>query len=409
MANKQQVPGAPTKAHGLKKYIHPVRNIAILLLFFWLGLNVGTGNISLTNSVSSNKELPANLSYTEVERMYDLLRAKYDGKLSEEALIDGLKSGLVEASGDPYSEYLDPKAAKEFNEQLSGSFSGIGAQLGKDDDGNVTVIAPIAGYPAEKAGLRAKDVIVTINGATTQGMSVDKAVSLIRGKAGTTVELAVVRGEREQKEFTITRENIQIPSVEYEILPGNIGYIQITQFWEDTPGLVQEAAREFKQANVKGVILDMRDNPGGSLPAAVDVASVWLPEGKTVLKEKRDGKVVQTYVSTGQDALVGVPTVVLVNEGSASASEIVAGALKDNKVATLLGIKTYGKGSVQQVIGLQNGGELKVTVARWFRPNGENIDKKGIKPDTEIKMTEADYEADKDPQKDAAIKQLLGQ
>lgn len=399
-------------------------NVVILLFIFWLGLSIGNGTISVTRGVSSNSGLAENLNYTEVEKLYDLLRENYDGKLSETELLEGIKGGLIKAAGDPYTEYFSVEDAKLFNEQLQGTFSGIGAELGKDKDGNINIVSPIAGFPAEKAGLRAKDLILTIDGKTTQDMSIDKAVSLIRGKVGTQVKLGVLRGGSERKEFVITREEIKVPSVKYEILPGNIGYVQVSQFWTDTGELAREAAEEFKRASVQGVVLDMRGNPGGSLDAAVEVASIWLSEGKTVLQEKRDGKVVETYQASGAPILSGMPTTVLIDEGSASASEIVAGALKDNGAAKLVGMKSYGKGSVQQIICLNQSSlinslslgaryeencesaQLKVTIARWFRPNGENIDKKGIKPDIEVKVSEEDIEQERDPQKDKAIEQL---
>lgn len=403
MQDKQQLNKTVSKP---KSILRPVGNIVILLLVFCLGVGVGNGSVNFTAPVGSNKDLPKHLSYSDTDRVYNLLRANFDGKLDVRKLEDGLRKGLVQAAGDPYTEYFNAEEAKEFNEQLSGTFSGIGAQLGKNEKNNITVVAPIAGYPAEKAGLRAKDVIVTIDDKSTADMSIEEAVSKIRGPKGTKVKLEIIRGEQERKEFVITREDISIPSVKHEILEGNIGYIQITQFWEDTASLVSEAAREFKQAGIKQVILDMRSNPGGSLEAAVDVASIWLPSGTTILQEKRDGKTTETYVASGTPHLLGVKTVVLIDEGSASASEIVAGALKDNKAATLIGMKSYGKGSVQKIIPLKNGAELKVTVAKWHRPNGENIDKKGIKPDQEVEMTSEDYEKGIDHQKDVAIQFL---
>lgn len=398
--------GAKTAAGGRsRKLLRSAGNVIILLVVFWVGLSFGNGTISLTQPVSQNKSLPEDLNYAEVERMYDLLRQNYDGKLTADQLLDGLKSGLIKAAGDPYTEYFNAADAKEFNQQLEGTFSGIGAELGKDKDDNLIVVAPIAGFPAEKAGLRAKDLIVSINGKGTQDMSIQEAVNKIRGPKDTKVKLSVVRGS-ERKDFTITRQDIKIPSVKSEVLPNNIGYIQITQFWIDTAELTSQAAQKLKDAGVKGVVLDLRGNPGGTLEGAVDVASIWLPEGKTVLQEKRDGKVSNTYKAGGQPILAGLPTVVLIDEGSASASEILAGALKDNNAATLVGAKSYGKGSVQQIINLPDDGEVKITVARWYRPNGQNIDKKGITPDVKIDRTDEDYANNRDPQKDAAIEQL---
>lgn len=216
-------------------------NVAILLFVFWLGIGFGNGTISVSRGLSTNKELSENLEYAEVEKLYDLLRENYDGKLSESQLLDGMKSGLVKAAGDPYTEYFSVKDAKAFNEQLEGSFSGIGAELGKDKDDNLNVVSPIAGFPAEKAGLRAKDIIMTIDGKSTQGLSIDEAVSKIRGPEGTQVRLGILRGEGERKELTITRDEIKIPSVKYEVLDNNIGYVQISQFWTDTASLTREA------------------------------------------------------------------------------------------------------------------------------------------------------------------------
>lgn len=386
------------------------KNVVILLVIFWLGVSFGNGTIQFSHSVEANKSLPNDLDYTSVEKVYDELKDKYDGKLTVQQLTDGLKSGLVSATGDPYTEYFSAKDAKNFDQQLQGtSFSGIGAQLGKDSNGNIVVESPLAGYPAEKAGLKGKDIIVKIDSKSTAGMSTDAAVKQIRGKVGTKVSLEILRGGNEYKNFTITRQNIKVPNVKSEILDGNIGYLQIVQFStdDDFVSQVRAAAQKFKDSGVTGVVLDLRGNPGGSLPAAVDIASIWLPEGKTVLSEKRDGRLEQTYRANGNTILSGTPTVVLIDEGSASASEIVAGALKDNGVAMLMGTKSYGKGSVQEVLGFNDGSEMKVTVARWFRPSGQNIDKKGIKPDQEVKLTEEQFQAGQDPQKDAAVQKLL--
>jgi carboxyl-terminal processing protease len=373
------------------------------VLIFGLGVGVGNGSIGLEAN-KQNTSLPADLNYSSVEEAYDTLRAKYDGKLSEAKLLDGLKAGLAEATGDPYTVYLNAKDAKEFNDQLDGTFSGIGAELGKDDLGNLVVVTPIAGTPASKAGLRAKDVIVSIDGKSTAGITIDEAVSKIRGEKGTKVTLRVMRNKTQDLSFPIIRDSIKVPSVKWEVLEGGVGYLKISQFSDDTDKLATEAAAEFKNKAVKGVVLDLRGNPGGRLEAAVDVSSLWLPEEAVVLQERQGGVITGTERANGNNLLLGVPTAVLIDEGSASASEITAGALADNKVATIFGVKSYGKGSVQQIQELRGGSEIKVTIARWHRPNGQNIDKKGIAPDKEIKMTEDDYKNKRDPQKDAAIK-----
>ena len=371
------------------------------LLIFAFGWAAGSGNLRLNSLSNQNQDLPNNLNYSSVEQVYDVLRKSYDGELTTEQLLNGLKSGLAQSTGDTYTEYLNAEEAQEFNNDLNGTFSGIGAELSRENE-QLTIVAPIAGFPAEKAGLRAQDVITEINGEPTYDLTLTEAVNKIRGPAGTDVELTIAREGVGIKKYTITREDIKIPSVEYEVIDG-VGYIQISRFAEDTVGLAQEAAKSFKDQNVKGVVLDMRNNPGGLLDAAVDVASLWLEQGEVVLEEQRGGEVIKTYKATDKNTLKGIPTVVLVNEGSASASEIVAGALGDNDAAQLVGQQTFGKGSVQTLEPITSGGVLKVTIARWFTPGGQNIDKEGIKPDKVVDLTLKDIEADKDPQKDAAF------
>lgn len=377
--------------------------VGVVVVIFAIGVGVGNGSIQFGPIKNTqNQGLPDDLDYSTVESLYDALRASYDGELDQQALLDGIKTGLAEASGDPYTIYLNAEDAAEFNKQLNGTFSGIGAELGQDDDKNLVIVSPISGFPASKAGLRPQDIIVEINGESTAGMNIAEAVTKIRGPKGTDVTLRVLRNKTQDLKFTITRADIKIPSVEYEILNGNVGYLQIIQFNDETTRLAAEAAQVFKDRGVKGVVLDLRGNPGGLLSSAVDVSSLWLKKGATVLQEKRDGIVISTETANGNNTLLGMPTAVLINEGSASASEIVAGALKDNQVATIFGAKSFGKGSVQQIQKLSGGAELKVTIARWFRPSGENIDQKGIDPDKEVKMTDEDYANDRDPQKDAA-------
>ncbi len=383
-------------------------SVVVGIMLFGLGVGVGNGQVSVGqnfSSISSNSDLPEDLDYSEVDAVYDALRENYDGELDLQALTDSLKEGIARATGDPFTEFLNPESAEEFSGGLSGTFSGIGAELSKKDN-LITVVSPISGFPAEAAGLRSQDVIIEIDGESAFDISVTDAVGKIRGPEGTTVKLKVLRGGSEQIDLEITRQQITIPSVESEILEGNIGYLKVSRFGEDTAKLSRDAADQFKSAGVTGVILDLRSNPGGLLGSSVELSSIWLPRGATVLEEKREGETIQTYEALGNPVLLGIPTVVLINEGSASASEIVAGALKDNNAASTIGAKTFGKGSVQSLINLGDGSILKVTIARWFTPNGLNIDQEGISPDKEVELTEEDFLADRDPQRDAAIESL---
>lgn len=373
--------------------------------FFVLGLNVGNGRLSFANLSSLNKNLPTQLNYSSVNQVYNDIRNQYDGSLTNSEVLNGLKSGLAQATGDPYTEYFSPSEAQQFNQELNNSFSGIGAELSQDSSGDLIIISPISGFPAAKAGLQPQDIISSINGTTTTGMSVDAAVNKIRGAAGTKVDLTILRNGT-QLNFSITRANITLPSVTTQTLSGNIGYIAISQFTNDTSNLALQAAQKFKQANVKGIILDLRDNPGGLVSAAVNVSSLWLPSNDMVMQEKRGSTIVQTYYSTGNDILHGIPTVVLINGGSASASEITAGALHDNGLAYLIGTTSFGKGSVQQVDSLSGGAELKVTIAHWYRPDGQNINHKGITPDQTVSMGSQSSQATTDLQENAAISYL---
>jgi len=379
-----------------------IAGLLLALLIFEAGIYIGSGRISFSGS-GQNPKLPSQLNYSSVNQVYDDLRAQYNGKLTTNQLLDGLKNGLANSTGDPYTEYFNSSQASAFNNELNGSFSGIGAELGVNSSNVIEVIAPLAGTPAAKAGLQPKDVIVAINGKSTSSMTVDTAVNDIRGPSGSKVTLSVVRNGSQQLTFTIIRANITVPSVNYKILNGNIGYMQITQFSNDTSGLAQQAAQNFNQNHVNGIILDLRDNPGGLVNAAVNVSSLWLPAGKVIMEEKTGNTVVQTYRSTGNDLLNTVPTVILINAGSASASEITTGALHDNGAAHVIGVKSYGKGVVQQLDNLSGGAELKVTVASWYRPNGQDINHVGITPDQTVQITAAQAAANQDPQQAAAV------
>jgi carboxyl-terminal processing protease len=393
---------------SLKPFARRLSLVLMGVLLFGAGLVIGRGDISAQFSASQqiNPDLPTNLDYSSVERVYDSLRQNYSGAVTNQELLDGLKHGLANATNDPYTSYFTPEEAKVFSNEIENTFGGIGAKLGNDAQGNLLVESPLTGSPAEKAGLRAKDIIVKINNNDTQGYSLAKAVSQIRGKAGTKVTLVVVRDHARQLTFTVTRENIKIPSVTHKILKNNIGYIQITSFSNDTADLTAKAIAQLKADHAKAIVLDLRNNPGGHLDQAVKVASHWLPEGKTILSEKRGDIVVDESQSTGTHDAVKIPTVILINAGSASASEIVAGALHDNAAAYLIGEKSFGKGVVQQIIDFKDGGQLKVTIASWYRPNGQNINKKGIAPDKAVTISDSDASKGSDPQLDAATAYL---
>ncbi len=364
----------------------PLISVAAVIVAFGLivlGINIGNANISFGRSNLTG--LPSQLNYTSVNQVYQSLRENYDGKLTESQILNGIKEGLAASANDPYTEYFTPAEASSFSEELNNSFSGIGAELSQNSQGIIEIIAPIAGTPAAKAGLQPDDLIVSINSQSTSGMITDQAVNLIRGKAGTKVTLGIIRGSQ-QLSVTITRENITVPSVNEKILSGNIGYVQITTFANDTSALAEQDAQKFANEHVKGIVLDLRNNPGGLVTAAVNVSSLWLPNGQTVFSERRGSTIIQAYYSNGDDILNGIPTVVLINGGSASASEITTGALHDNGDAYVIGTQSFGKGVVQQLINFADGSELKVTIASWYRPDGQNIEKKGIKPDEVINL-----------------------
>lgn len=338
-----------------------------------------------------------------LQQTYRELVANYDGELDRKALIEGASRGMTDAAGDQYTVFFDAKEAATFENEMSGSIGGgIGAQIGVRDD-IATLVKIIAGTPAERADLQAGDRILEINDESTQGLTVDKVVDKIRGETGTTVKLVMER-DGKKKDVSITREEITSPSVTKEI-KGNVGVISVTRFDQKTARLAREAAQEFKEKKVKGVILDMRGNPGGYLTAARDISGLWL-DRKVVVIEKEGDKVVDELRSGAHPILRNTPTVVLIDGASASASEIVAGALQDHNAATLIGEKSYGKGSVQRLIPLTGGSMLKVTVARWYTPNGKNITKEGITPDTTVSISEAQLREGNDTQLKAAIDHL---
>lgn len=386
-------------AKTLKSTVQIAVITGVLIVVYFIGVNVGNGNINI--STTNTTGLPAKLNYSAVNQLYTALRNNYDGKLTETQVLNGIMHGLANSTNDPYTEYFTKSEAQAFNDQLNNSISGIGAELGADSSGDIQIIAPINGTPAAKAGVKAGEIITSINGQSTAGMNVDTAVDKIRGNPGTKVTLGILNNGVAST-VTIVRANITVPSVTMKMLPGDIGYMQISDFADDTSGLAKTYAEQFSKDKVKGIILDLRDDPGGLLTAAINVSSLWLPSNDLILQEKTEGTVVNTYYANGDDILDGIPTVVLINGGSASAAEITTGALHDNKAAYVIGTKSYGKGVVQELIDLMGGAVLKVTVASWYRPDGQNINHKGITPDETVNITSAESAAGNDTQLTAA-------
>lgn len=362
----------------------------LVFLVFVLGIYAGT-KPTISNLI---KPIYAdqNASFTGADKdlsefwyVWNLMQEKYpftDKAPKDTDKIYGAISGMVSAYGDPYTVFFPPKQAKLFNDQVKGSFGGVGMEVGIKNN-FITVIAPMKGSPAERAGILSGDIIAEIDGKETTDMNIDGAISLIRGDIGTTVELGLARaGEREIKRVVITREIVKIPVLEIRE-ENDLFIISFYSFTEDSAQLFTDALKQFTDSGKSKLIIDLRNNPGGYLESAVDIASYFLPRGATVVKESSGEQQAEIlHQSKGYTLLPVLPKIIiLMNEGSASASEILAGALADYGRATVVGTQSFGKGSVQQVIGLDDGSALKITIAKWFTPKGTSISEKGITPD----------------------------
>jgi carboxyl-terminal processing protease len=360
-------------------------------------------------SQPKNEKISKEIDFNLFWKVWDELKADYvdKDKLNDKKMFYGAIKGMVSSVGDPYTVFMDPKIAQDFSNDLAGTFEGIGAEIGLKKD-VITVIAPLPDMPAEKAGIKAGDKIVAINSVTTAGMTVDEAVNKIRGPKDTKVTLSIFReGFDKVQDFVITRSTIIVKSVVPTLREDKILKIQITNFNEDTSSLFDKAANQAVTDNPKGIIIDLRNNPGGFLDSAVEIASKWIENGVIVTEKYSDIKKTD-HLARGHANLKDFKTVVLVNQGSASASEIVAGALQDDKKAILIGTQTYGKGSVQQLINLDDGSSVKITVAKWLTPKGRSINEEGIAPDYIVNLTSADFNAGKDPEMDAAVDYING-
>ncbi len=392
----------PAKRHKKTKQVSQNTVSLLLLLTAVVAFVAGTRSdqiYAVVAPVFGIKTSSGTLDTNVLQQTYRQLVANYDGELDTGALTDGAARGMVAAAGDKYTVFMDAKEAEQFNKDLSGEVSGIGSEIGVRS-GQPTVLRVLADSPAEKSGVKVGDVFVAVNGESVVGKDASDVATKVRGEVGSSVKIEFSRGGQNVT-HTITREKVNDQSVRWSITNG-VGVMIMSRFDDDTANLARQAAQEFTTAGVKGVVLDLRGNGGGYLEAARQVAGIWL-NNKVVVTEKTNGKVTATEKSDGTPLLEGIKTVVLVDGASASASEIVAGALQDHKVATLVGEKTFGKGTVQKVINLSDGRLLKVTIARWYTPNGKNITKEGIAPDKTVELTGGDSDAGRDPQLEAAL------
>jgi carboxyl-terminal processing protease len=322
--------------------------------------------------------------YEKMKPVNDIIKDNYYEKIDDSKMVEGAIKGMVSALDDPYTVFMNKKEFDELKTSTQGSFTGVGIYIG-DKDGKIVVVAPIEDSPAEKAGIKSGDIITKVNGQEVSAKESDKAVSMMKGKAGTKVKITIYREGVGEKDIEVTREKIVFKTVKSEMLPDNIAYIRITTFDENTSKAFVSALDDMKSKGMKGLILDLRDNPGGLLDECKVVADKLLGKGTIVYTLDKDGK--KEVLESDEDK-INVPLVVLTNGGTASASEIVSGAVRDHKAGTLIGTTTFGKGLVQTVIPLIDGTGIKVTTARYYTPSGECIQKKGIKPDIEVPLPE---------------------
>ncbi len=387
---------------GIRKSI--ILFLLIIAVLIGFGFGYYFGEIEGKRMVSPSNELDFSLFW----EVYHTLQEKYvhPEDFDSQKIIYGAISGMVESLEDPYTVFFDPEEAKIFEEDVKGVFEGVGMEIGLRS-GQLTVIAPLEETPAQKAGLRAGDKIMKIDDTLTVDISIDEAVKLIRGPKGTEVSLTIYREDwKETKEIKIIRGVIEIPSLDWELLDDDIAYIKLYQFSEKASFDFKTASEEILNSSAEKIILDLRNNPGGYLGVAQNIAGWFLEKGQIVaIEDFGENKEQEFYKARGTEKFLSYPVVVLINQGSASGSEILAGALRDNRGVKLIGERSFGKGTVQVLEELREG-SLKITIANWLTPNGEVLNNKGLEPDIEIEMTKEDYEKEKDPQLEKAIEIL---
>ncbi|MEB2492103.1 S41 family peptidase [Peribacillus frigoritolerans] len=369
------------------KFIKIKKFTFIMGIFLVIFLTAGITTIALTFGDEKVESLAPD-KHAEFEKLYstyDKIKDDYYEEVDEEKLVDGAINGMIKSLDDPYSAYMDKKEASSFHESISSSFEGIGAEI-QEQDGQIMVVSPIKGSPAEKAGVKPNDIILSVDGKSVEGLTSSEAVLKIRGEKGTKVDLSISRaGESEPIKLTIKRDTIPIETVYAEMLDDGVAKIQVTSFSEHTVQELKTALEEMSKKEMKGLVLDLRGNPGGLLDQAIEMASLFIPNGKVVLQvEDRSGK--KDVYKSENDGELKIPVVVLIDDGSASASEIVAAAVSESADIPLIGVKSFGKGTVQTAQDFKDGSNFKYTAAKWLTPEGNWIHKKGIKPDITVKL-----------------------
>ncbi|WP_289325403.1 S41 family peptidase [Peribacillus sp. ACCC06369] len=377
----QQQPKEAGKFIKIKKFTF------IMGIFLVIFLTAGITTIALTFG-NEKVESIAPDKHSEFEKLYstyDTIKDNYYEEIDQDKLVDGAINGMIKSLDDPYSAYMDKKEASSFHESISSSFEGIGAEI-QEQDGKIMVVSPIKGSPAEKAGVKPNDIILSVDSKSVEGLSSSEAVLKIRGEKGTKVNLSISRaGESEPIELTIKRDTIPIETVYAEMLDDGVAKIQVTSFSEHTVQELKTALEEMSKKDMKGLVLDLRGNPGGLLDQAIEMASLFIPNGEVVLQvEERSGK--KDVYKSKNDGELKIPVVVLIDDGSASASEIVAAAVSESADIPLIGVKSFGKGTVQTAQDFEDGSNFKYTAAKWLTPEGNWIHKKGIKPDINVKL-----------------------
>lgn len=374
--------------------------ISALLVSFGLGFFVGESQVECPICP------PEEIDFSLFWEAYYQLQEKFSDpeKLDVEKIIYGAISGMVKSLEDPYTIFLNPEETKRFQEDVKGVFEGVGMEIGVRK-GELTVISPLEGTPAKEAGIRAGDTIIKIDDTVTSDITINEAVGLIRGPKGTEVTLTIFRKDWERtKDIKIVRAAIEIPSLTWELKEGNIAYLKLFHFTERARFDFSKAAVEILNSDAEKIILDLRNNPGGFLEVAQEIAGWFLERGKVVaIEDFGGGKTKKEYKAKGNARFVDYQMVILINQGTASASEILAGALRDHRGIKLIGERSFGKGSIQELSELKEGSSLKITVAKWLTPKGEILTDRGLEPDIRVEITEEDYEEDRDPQLDKAI------